>query len=247
MKLNFKICTNHKCEIDIYNETCVGDSGYLPESSTSVVKDRFRKSDTETIGLLVNNTSDGSVIEYNEHFDCNDLLTAAIKKDGWFEVTMVVLPTKEWFDKEVAKDKGSAVKLYDTVYYSDGSNIFKYKDGKIYPSDMKEVTEVNTLDTTIYKIKEDIVFICFLKRCYISLCQEIWQDRGFSQCWSRSKVSSESMFKRGTVWMTLNVIKYMVELNQLAEAQRLIENIGGCNGLCREQYDRTGQSPCGCS
>jgi hypothetical protein len=36
----------------------------------------------------------------------------------------------------------------------------------------------------------------------------------------------------------------MIDSNQLAEAQRLLERINGCNGLCKGEY--TGDNDCGC-
>ena len=36
----------------------------------------------------------------------------------------------------------------------------------------------------------------------------------------------------------------MIDFNQLAEAQRLLERINGCNGLCSSE--NTGDKGCGC-
>jgi hypothetical protein len=36
----------------------------------------------------------------------------------------------------------------------------------------------------------------------------------------------------------------MIDSNQLAEAQRLLERINGCNGLCSNED--TGEQGCGC-
>ena len=51
-------------------------------------------------------------------------------------------------------------------------------------------------------------------------------------------------YKRDLVWAALNVIQYMIDSNQLAEAQRLLERINGCNGLCSNED--TGDKGCGC-
>ena len=247
MKLTFETCTNPNCSVIVYDKTEVGGSGYLPESSTSTVKGRFKKSDTIAIGVVVNNKTTGPEAHTPTFSKGEDQVKLNVKFDGWFEVQYIVLPSKEWFEKEQAKEKGSALDLYDTVYFSDGFSIGKYHNGQVSGSDITEITEVNINGTTLSREKEDMVSICFLKRCYVSLCQQIWNDRGFSPCWSKTKISSELIFKRDVVWMTINTIKYMVEFNQLAEAQRLIENIGGCNGLCKEEFNRTADSPCGCS
>ena len=38
----------------------------------------------------------------------------------------------------------------------------------------------------------------------------------------------------------------MTEFNQLAEAERIIEQIGGCNGLCKSEFKQISNHECGC-
>ena len=48
--------------------------------------------------------------------------------------------------------------------------------------------------------------------------------------------------------MGINVIKYMVQFNMLAEAQRILEMLEGCNGICSGNSSNTNKSSgCGCS
>ena len=53
-----------------------------------------------------------------------------------------------------------------------------------------------------------------------------------SACWNKNKIDSELIYKRDLVWMSINVIKYLTECEQLAEVERILETINGCNGLC---------------
>ena len=46
--------------------------------------------------------------------------------------------------------------------------------------------------------------------------------------------------------MTINVIKYYVELGQLMEAQRLLEELIKCGGICNDTQS-PGKKSCGCS
>ena len=61
-----------------------------------------------------------------------NIATKSVKSfDGWFNIIHLVLPTYEWFDREVSKSEGSALGLYDLIYFSDGINVYKYIEGKV--------------------------------------------------------------------------------------------------------------------
>ena len=40
------------------------------------------------------------------------------------------------------------------------------------------------------------------------------------------------MYKRDLVWATLNVINYLIEDGLFEEAQKILEEIQSCNGIC---------------
>ena len=46
--------------------------------------------------------------------------------------------------------------------------------------------------------------------------------------------------------MAINVIKYLTECEQLAEVERIIETIQGCNGLCVSSNLTSKTNGCGC-
>ena len=47
--------------------------------------------------------------------------------------------------------------------------------------------------------------------------------------------------------MAMNVIKYLTECEQLAEVNRIIETIQGCNGVCTPNTLIDNSDDCGCS
>lgn len=250
MDLQIKVCTNDNCKVIIVDETGTGENGYLPESSTVIVKNRFKYSDTVSIDVLQHNKVDDPVIQlpvYTLHEEGETAITLPVGFDGWFNVYHIVLPTKDWFLREQAKPTSSAINLYKTIYYSDGTYIYKYFDGVTSTVTIDEVVDRNIDDTTISRIYKNYVSICFLKKCYITLCQQIFNGRGFSKCWNKDSTTAELSYKRDLVWMAINVIKYMVQSNQLAEAERIIEQIGGCNGLCKSEFRKWPERGCGCS
>lgn len=250
MELSIKITTSDSCKVIVQDL-----SAYLPEDQTGIVKGKFKYSDTISIDVLQHNKSKETVYTdpvYTLH-NTADPVNIPVKFDGWFTVIHLVLPTKDWFDRESSKQEGSAIGLYNIVYYSDGASIYKYVNGQSSETTIDEIIEVNPVDTTVSRTGEDYVSICFLRKCYINLCQQIFNSRGFSPCWNKNDIDSDLIFKRDLTWMLLNVIKYLTECQQLAEVQRLIEVAKSCNGLCNDDdyrnYGCINQyvSNCGCS
>ncbi len=249
MELKIQVCTDDSCKVIVNDITEVGDSGYLPESSDVTIKGRFKYSDTVSIDVLQYNKTSGPEIQspiFTKHTDLVKPIILPVGFDGWFDVVHIVLPSKDWFEKELKKEVGSALPIYDTVYFTDGNAIYKYINEEISSVELSEVIERNAEGTTISKTSEIFVSICFLKKCYVSLCQQIFNTRGFSKCWGKSVQIGELAYRRDLVWMAINVIKYMTEFNQLAEAERIIEQIGGCNGLCKSEFKQIPNHGCGC-
>lgn len=244
MELNINVTTSDSCKIIVSDI-----STYLAEDFSGTVKGKFKYSDTVSIDVLQHNKTTETVYRdpiYTKH-DTLQPINIPVEFDGWFDVIHLVLPSIEWFNREIDKSEGSALGLYDLVYFSDGIDIYKYLDGNVSQVTINEVLEVNPINTTISKTNRDYVSICFLRKCYINLCQQIFEDRGFSRCWNKNKVDSELIYKRDLVWMAINVIKYLTECEQLAEVERIIETIQGCNGLCISSNLTSKTNGCGCS
>lgn len=243
MELNINILTDNKCKLIIKDL-----SEYLPESSDTTTKGKFKFSETISIDVLSHNKQQESVnksILYSAH-ETNDPIQMPVTFDGWFTITHIVLPSKEWLDNELKKSEASSISLYSLIYVSDGSNIYKYSSEQLQEVEIDELLEVNTVDTTISRVQKEYVSICYLRKCYINLCYQIFNNRGLAPCFEKSNVNSELVYKRDLLWMSLNVIKYLTQFNQLAEAERIIEKITGCNGLCTS-YNIQQTHGCGCT
>ena len=77
---------------------------------------------------------------------------------------------------------------------------------------------------------------------FVYICQQIFDQAASLNC-NKSNVDSELIYKRDLIWSALNVIQYMAEMDQMCEAQRLLEEITACNGLCPQDQTSSG---CGC-
>lgn len=246
--MELKICMSTCSTCDVCSVTISDKSKYLSEDSTNTSKNQFKFSDTVSIDILqLNKISETSYPSYTINSHISDgYTTLSISEDGYYDVIHIVIPTVEWFNKELAKTTGSALGLYNIVYFADCSTIYKYVDNKISKVSIEELVEINTTDTTISKTSKEFVSICLLKKCYINLCQQIFDSRSFSSCWNNNKIDSELVYKRDLLWMALNVIDYLTQCNQLQEAERIIEILTSCNGICSSN-NTTKTSGCGCS
>ena len=129
------------------------------------------------------------------------------------------------------------------VYYENEK--FYYKEPNKTLDEVKETTiqelvclndEQTGIDVTYYYYFQ----VCKLRACYAALAQKVLNERAGIRC-NNKNVNSEDIYKRDLVWSALNTILYMAEQEQFEEAERLLESIVGCNGLCEDDY-----SNCGC-
>ena len=244
---DIKVCTGAQCAVAITEI----DTHYLNEMSTSIAKNKFRYSDTVSIDVLQLNRSTEQKVQ-NPVFTVRDSQVKPVQLpvsfDGWFTVCHIVIPNEKWFQRELKKETGSALNLYNTVYYSNGAKIYKYINNEITEVSIEELINRNIEDTTISIVKKDYVSVCFLRKCYINLCQQLFNSNIISECSNNRKNNCDLVFQRDLIWMALNVIQYLTELNQLSEAERIIEQLGrGCNGLCKQTFEQLSKSGCGCS
>ena len=170
-----------------------------------------------TVSLYIvqaNRSSSSKIIYYKLIQNDSEQRTIELDPtDGYLQFCHIVLPLEAY--------KGSS------IYYSDGRYV--YKNGERL-NDLQELVEINTNE--FVRHNHNFFSVFHLRKCYVSLCQKIFNDRGFDRCFN-GKVDSSLIYKRDLVWAALNVIQYMIDFNQLAEAQRLLERINGCNGLLK--------------
>ena len=185
------------------------------------------KDDCLSLYIVQKNGSARSQIIYHQIGNPGETFTLPAT-DGYISFCHIVLPTKEFFDSH----KGQF------TYYADKYGRVYNQSGEV---NIQLILEVN--DSTLIRHMHNFFSVFHLRKCYVSLCQKIFEDKGFDRCFN-GKVDSQLILKRDLVWSALNVIQYMIDFNQLAEAQRLLERINGCNGLC-SGVD-TGDKGCGC-
>lgn len=247
-KINIQ--TSDSCKVYITDE-----SNYIDETAGIIrARDAFKYSETMSIDMLRHNKLQESIhreITISEH-NSKQQIELPVNVDGWFSIVHIILPSKKWFDRELEYGEGSALGIYDIVFYSDGKKIYKYTPGTDKTPIEVPIYCLTDLNLSsgkypVYICEQDYVSICFLRKCYINLCQQIFNDRGFSSCWNKNTIDSELVYKRDLAWMAINVIKYLTECEQLSEVERIIETLQGCNGLCTPSNITSKTNGCGCS
>ena len=189
----------------------------------TVVNNEYFDSDYVYIYILQLNKSDGKTITQTFfRTGADEEIKFTIGQDGYYTLCRVKVPLDE-------------------------SMPYHYKDGKFIYKDLKEVTleelvnvnpEVSDLDITYYYYFQ----LCKLRKCYISLVNKILNNRVSIEC-NNNGVNSEDVYKRDLLLSAINVITYLAEMEQFEEAERLLERITGCNGLCDND---TSFNSCGC-
>lgn len=166
---------------------------------------------------LVSSTSTQIIIKDNRFDD----VSFNTEGDGYYTITKLTVP----LDKE---------------------NPYYYNDGKFYHNGeeitLQQLLEINP-NTTGLEIDYIHYFsICNLKKCFIAMCQQIFEQQ--SSICNKNNVDSFLIYKRDLLWSAINVINYLVDMQQYEEAQSILEQMTECNGLCPPQ---TGKVNCGCS
>ena len=239
LKINTDINKNQIIVTDV-------STTYLEEDDPSFSLNCFRKSDTQSIVIASINKLKGEEVATST---IGNIIN--IDRDGWLTIYYLVLPTKEWFIR--ASKTPNILDLYDIVYYVSKGNVYWYQSntqefGQVHQlQELIDLAQLPNVKTTLSYAKADRVSIFNLEKCYINLCQQIFESRGFSQCYNKNNIDSELIYKRDLVWMALNVIKYLAECNQPYEVERIIELLYSCNGVCGDKKVRSNGKGCGCS
>ena len=201
--------------------------------------DSYKYSECVTLNTITKiGTCDITLIDVllNEHTEELDSCVFKVKKDGYYVVDHFVLPNMKWLENSSDEYK----QYYETIYVTDGQKIYKQINGELEECTIKEIMERNIEGTTIKKCKIEIFFTGNLQQCYINHCKKIFTD-SLGKCESYGDT-----YARDFIWMTLNIIDYLIGFKQFMEAQRILETFDKCGGFCNTHKIKNTVS-CGCS
>ena len=134
----------------------------------------------------------------------------------------------------------------------DPSKEYYYRDGKVYhvneEADLALLLELNPEVSGLIVTPEYYFQTCHLRKCYISICQQIFDQVHSLDC-NKPPFDQNLTYKRDLLLAAINVIEYMAERDQFKEAELLLERIMECNGLCNIHCNKTHKhstKPCNC-
>lgn len=243
MEFSIDIHTNINGEILIedfskeYNQ-------YLPENVEVVISyDYYKYSQSVTLNCITK-VSINSItlldVLLNDHTDDIDSCSFHAKKDGYYVIEHIVIPNMDWYYNTSIEYK----KYYNTIYVTDGQKLYKEVNGHLEECTIKEIMERNIEGTTIKKCKVDVFFTGHLQECYINYCKKIFNSQ-LNEC-DKQNIDT---FPRDFIWMTLNIIDYLIGFKQFMEAERLLKTFHSCDSFCNDAklHGPKMKPICGCS
>ncbi len=166
-----------------------------------------------------------------------------LSKDGTYNARRYFIPSLAFYNA----NHTNAIYNGKTMYYYDGTDIYKIISSvatKIALADfvLEDLTLANVLFT-------DNLFIslCKTNNCYFTIMSTLL-DLDLSSC-QPDVVIAKLTSDRDLVYMTLEVIKYLQDQNNLTQIQKVIEALDSCSLLCGGSVKSTTRSAsggCGC-
>lgn len=245
MNPSFNICQNDGCSITITGLS-YEEGLYLDDTSAIQPYDTFKYKDTATINIVQLNKVDGTELVGGfiiSHCSYLDELHLELKEDGYYTISHIILPTREIIEQLIQNDSGILQK-YKYIYAVDNNTIVKLSKNSWIETDFIELTR-NTYETNIFKSVKDMFATCNIWECYVNLCKHLLQS-DLKQCRKNNSDISTLLFNRDVIWMTINVLTYYINKDQLYEAQRILEDVNNCNGFCNESNTIIKSGGCGC-
>lgn len=244
MDIKFKLSTQG-CNVLKITSLELEQDSYLDKFNST--EPYFTYEDTITINVLsqVDSQENEKIVDisFAEHnIDIPEQTIVEFPSDGLFKVTHIVMPTKQWLDKyNRAQDKFS----YTDVYF--------YNQGKFYKSGQieEEVTiqEIMDLDYCVgeyvYTVSQGEQYTFNtnqLQECFYNYAKGYFS----TLCSDGCNINETDIRNRDTIWMAINVIKYLLNTGKYFEAQKIIEKFNKCSGLCKPKIKGGNSCGCGC-
>lgn len=194
--------------------------------------------------------------------DCNTIVDDKLERDSFEGFAYVYILQRNRYDKTKSNQVIIKEKPEDEVVFTineDGfytlctikistkeSSKYRYVNKKFYEGtneiELQKIIDINPETTKVEIDYQQYFQTCWLRKCFINYCQQIFDLRLNLRCVSKD-IDQDLIYRRDLVWAALNVIKYMTECDQYEEAERLLQRITSCNGLCEQVNSNKG---CGC-
>lgn len=257
--MEFSIDIHNSLQGDITIEDFSKEYGYYaPEGESypdSLIEEidgvstlKYKYSKTVTLNTILKVNIDEAILQdvlIHTHEDNVDICNFHVDEDGYYVINHFVLPTKEWYDSYLqSQDQELKDFIKEGIYFIQDNKLKKVVNNEIQDAEVKELLERNYEGTNILHCKIDVFFNGNLQQCFINYCKKLY-DSLLNTC-KPSNYDSD-IYARDFIWMTLNIIDYLVGFKQFLEAERIIEQFKSCGGFCQNTDTHKNYSSCGCS
>ena len=251
MEANFSICKKGTCGIQVSGLERDSDQ-YLDSEQVSFRNYTFEQSVTVNVVTAIASDETEVMESYSlvPHIDI-DIDEITLKKDGLKRIEHIIIPNQVWLSYVIEMDPISLDMYSNGIYYiGEDDSFYKYHAGQSIQVDIKEILEVNPANTTIIKASLHTFEICHLEECFFKLCMYLLDNMPCTDpCFvDKMKGFKGEILNRDIVWMVINAIKYCIEQQQFFRAQKILERIETCWGICRDldNINSTQYKGCGC-
>ena len=263
MEFDLEVQHGQQGHIDITDYSKEYNQYYEEDTQGIVSTEMYKYSESVSINAILKiktNKVELMDVIIDNHKQDKETISFDVRKDGYYTVTHFVIPTDTWFQNQLTSPNNLLFN-YSQIYYLKNGEIVKRsiqsesKPNSMYeltigdeePASIRELLERNIEGTTIKKCKVDIFYTGFLQECYINYCRELF-GKLMAHCQPNCipKNSKNDSFARDFLWMTLNVIDYLIQYKQFSEAQRILEEINYCGGFCNNMPNEQ-TTGCGCN
>lgn len=213
------------CEMNIINNTecemCISDEGCLDFTGGYIY-----------IYIAQLNKSDNEVITATKiKFESTDKITFKFKEDGFFTICRIRIHNGE---------------IQDDGFFYDDKKFYRITSGEIKECELQDIVDANdATDDSIELHYEGFFSTCRLRKCFITLCKKILESGVFNNRCASANIDKDLVYQRDLVWSVYNTIQYLIDFGQYMEAQRLIERVNACPGICHGVDEKNGGG-CGC-
>ena len=261
--INIQTGLNGKVTLEDYSREY---AQYFPEDQIIQEKGRYKYSESKTLNIIMKvNSGKITLLDVllhdhsqlvedpmnpGEYLYDVELTEIDLKKDGYYNINHIVLPTKSWYDNTYLKQSDDYRQAFESIYIIDNDNkLYKHTDEGFIECTVKEIVERNHEGTTLEKCVINVFYTGFLQMCYINYCRKLFQKLTKSCNYACVPEDVKDLtYARDFLWMVLNTIDYQISFKQYMEAQRVLEMTNYCGGFCQNQELHAGPSTgCGCS
>lgn len=236
MEILFKLCKHGSCGVSITGLEKENQQ-YLTDFSQELGK--FTYMDTVSVNILipVDSKDNEGKYEYTvkEHLE-DDLLDQTIMefpKDGLYKVVHMIIPNKSWKDNYQGDE-------YEIIYYYHEGNFYNEQDELI---DLDLILNTNSELISVFYDYQLTFSSCQLQECYYKYANKFLLD----YCSSGKCYNKQNSAEFDIIWIGMHVMKYLLDLNRLYEAQYILERLTSCTGVCYQQTkNKLKGNGCGC-